>query len=173
MPLRAKRSDPKAFLALFVALSVAAGLSGCSSEWRKKFIRMRKNPRTAQAILVLQPDHLAVMPATDRYREHFAFWKSWHGQLLDSFGEIKKRDLANLSGAIGELRSMQALLTGEPAGRLKEILAGLDEMEERWSAAPTPAHPIADRTSLERIQREVSKKYHYSNIKQTVIPEPE
>ena len=158
-------------LAALLILSVFT--AGCSSRWRNKFIRKSKNPRTAQAILVLQPDQMAVMPAADRYREHFAFWKSWHGQLLDSFGQTKKRDLTNLNGAIGEMRSMQALLTGQPADRLKEILAEMDEMEERWSIAPMPAHPTGDRTSLERIQREVGKKYHYSNIKQTVIPEPE
>ena len=160
-------------LAVILAAAMAGSLAGCSAGWRKKFIRKSKNPRTAQAILILQPDQTAVMLAADRYREHFAFWKSWHDQLLDSFGQLKKRDLANLNGAIGELRSMQEVLTGEPVDRLKEILVKLDDMEERWSIAPTPAHPVADRTSLESIQREVGKKYHYSNIKQTVIPEPE
>ena len=163
----------KRLLALVLAAAMAGSLAGCSSQWRNKFIRKSKNPRTAQAFLVLQPDQLAVMPAADRYREHFAFWKSWHSQLLDSFGELKKRDMVNLNGAIGELRSMKALITGKPADRLKEILTQMDEMEERWSIAPTPSHPTGDRTSLERIQREVGKKYHYSNIKQTVIPEPE
>lgn len=164
----------RSLIALALLLpAVALSLVGCSRAWRSKFIRKRKNPQTAQAILTLQPDYLAVMPAADRYREHFAFWKSWHSGLLDSWGELKKRDLANLNGSIGELRSMQALLLGEPADRLKEILVELDEMEERWSRSPTASHPVSDRTTLERVQREVSKNFHYSNIKQTVIPEPE
>lgn len=174
MSLRAKRSSLRSLRILLLTLSASTFLlSGCSAEWRKKFIRKSKNPRTVQAILVLQPDTLAVLPAADRYREHFAFWKSWHGDLLGSFGQNKKRDLANLHGAIGELRSMQELLTGAPAERLKEVLADMDRMRDRWSLSPTALHPAGDRTSLEKIQREVGKTYHYSNIQQTVIPEPE
>lgn len=186
MSLRAQRSGlrsgfqkgsgrPGPSLVAFVLLlaAVVFSLAGCSEAWKRKFVRKRKNVQPPQAILVLQPDYLAVMPAADRYREHFAFWKSWHSGLLDSLGELKKRDLANLNGAIGELRSLQALLTGEPADRLKGILVGLDEMEERWSRSPTAAHPAADRSTLEKIQREVNRNFHYSNIKQTVVPEPE
>lgn len=145
-------------------------LAGCSPEWKKKFVRKRNAKEGPAAILVLQPDHLALHPPADRYREHFAFWKSWHSGLLESYGKLKKRDTANLTGAIGELRSMQALLTGKPAERLKEILTEMDAMEDRWNAAPTPAHPPADRSFLQKVQREVNKDFHYSNIKETVAP---
>lgn len=163
----------KRAIAVFLLLAFAGSAGGCSPEWKKKFTRKGRKPREVQAILVLQPDYKAVHPAADRYREHFAFWKSWHGELLTSFGQIKKRDLAYLNGSIGELRSMQVLLTGQPAQRLKEIVSGLDEMEQRWSASPTSTHPASDRTLLESFQREVNKTFHYSNIKQTVVPEPQ
>lgn len=174
MPARARRISPRTLLAFTLLLPILAlSAAGCSRDWKKKFIRKRKNPQVAQPILILQPDHLAVMPAADRYREHFAFWKSLHGDLLSSFGQLKKRDLVYLSGAIGELRAMQALLTGEPADRLKELLVGLDEMEERWNRSPTASHPASDWTTLEQVQRKVSKTFHYSNIKQTMVPDPE
>lgn len=159
-------------LAVLLIFSVSA-VSGCGSEWKKKFVRKRKNAKVTQPILTLQPDYKAVMPAKDRYREHFAFWQSWHTELLNSFGQLKRRDLSHLNGAIGELSAMQAILTGEPSQRLKKIVEDLDAMKERWSAAPLASHPAADRSTLERFQREISKNFHYSNIKETVVPEPE
>ena len=162
----------KPFLAFLLILSVSA-VSGCSPEWKKKFIRKSKKPQVTQPILVLQPDYKAVMPAKDRYREHFAFWKSWHGELLNSFGQLKRRDLTNLNGVVGELGAMQSLLTGNPADRLKKIVQDLERMKEQWSASPTASHPASDRSTLQRVQREVGKSFHYSNIKETVVPEPE
>ena len=87
-----KRSRLRPFLAVLLILSVSA-VSGCGPEWKKKFIRKRKNAQVTQPILLLQPDYKAVMPAKDRYREHFAFWKSWHTEMLSSFGQLKRRDL--------------------------------------------------------------------------------
>lgn len=162
----------KPFLAFLLILSVSA-VSGCSPEWKKKFVRKSKKPQVTQPILVLQPDYKAVMPAKDRYREHFAYWKAWHSELLGSFGQLKRRDVANLSGAAGELGAMQVLLTGEPADRLKEIVGELGRMKEQWDASPTASHPSTDRSTLERVGREVNKRFHYSNIQETVVPEPE
>jgi hypothetical protein len=43
-----------------------------------------------------------MFPPSVRYQEHFAYWKSWHSELLASLGQIKKRDERYLSGAIEE-----------------------------------------------------------------------
>lgn len=151
--------------------------SGCNSSWRKKFIRKRKKEAAApQAFLVLQPDHKAVFPPDVRYRQHYAFWKSWHSELLGSLGQIHKRDIRTMDGVIGELRAMQADLSGPPAERLKEILVELSNLQDEWESSPGNAPvPASHRTRLEQLQREISKKFHYSEVKESLVldrPDP-
>lgn len=147
--------------------------AGCSPKWRQKFIRKNKGTaQTPQPILVLQPDQKSLLPAADRYREHFAFWKSWHSGLLDSFGQVRKRDVAQLNGAVGELQSMISLLAGAPADRLREILMELREYQAQLNrTAPTGQMPAATRTRLEQLFREISKKYHYAHVKDALARE--
>ena len=161
----------KRFFAVALIGLLVMDASGCNSSWRKKFVRKRKKETAGpQAILALQPDAKAVFPPADRYRQHFAFWKSWHGDLLSSLGQIHKRDLRTMDGVIGELRAMQSDLTGPPADRLKEILVELSEMQDQWERAPGNAPiPAAHRTRLQQLQREINKKFHYSNVKELIV----
>ncbi len=147
---------------------------GCGPQWRKKFTRKHKTEaQLEQPILVLQPDALATYPPDVRYREHFAYWKTWHSELLASLGQIKKRDLRYLNGSVGELRAMVELLSGPQAQRLREILVELSDMEESWSKAPEVQGPsAASRSRLEQIEREINKKFHYSKVKAVIIQEP-
>ena len=163
----------KRFLAAGLLLCLLA--AGCSPEWKKKFVRKRKKEVAGpQAILVLQPDPRAIFPPDVRYREHYAFWKTWHDELLGSLGQIHKRDIRYLDGVIGELRSMQALLSGPPAERLKQILVELSELQEEWERAPdTSQMPVSHRTRLEKLRREIGKAFHYSNVKDSLVPDPE
>ena len=168
---KTKRSPCRLFLALILLVCLFS--SGCSREWKKKFLRRRKNVAPPQAVLVLQPDVKAIYPPADRYREHYAFWKSWNEELLISLGQIHKRDVRYLSGVVGELRSMQALLSGRPADQLREILIQLSDMEDRWKRAPdTWQIPVSDRTKLERFQREIGRKFSYSDVKESLVPDP-
>ena len=172
------RLPPRPFrrlLASLLCFSICLSMVGCSREWRKKFVRkQKKETAEPQPILTLQPDYKAMYPAADRYREHFAFWKSWHSELLSSLNQIHKRDLRYLSGTIGELRAMQSLLTGEPARRMTEILAKLQEMEDKWNKAPsTWSIPTSDRTELQRLQREIDKAFYYSKVKDSLVKDAE
>ena len=146
-------------LVAFVLIA-AVSLSGCSPEWRKKFVRKRKKEVAGpQAILVLQPDQKAVFPADVRYRQHYAFWKSWHGELLGSLGQIHKRDIRTMDGVISELRAMQTLLSGRPAERLREILVELSNLQDDWErAAPTSPMPVSHRGRLEKPRREAGTR---------------
>ncbi len=168
-----RRSNLLALIALVLLLSIS--LTGCSRAWKTKFIRKRKKETgPPPAILVLQPDYKAIYPPAVRYREHYAFWKSWHSELLISLGQIHKRDVSYLNGVIGELRSMQALLSGPSAQRMHDILVELSDMQDQWERAPaTWQMPASDRTRLERFQREISKKFNYSDVKEELVQDRE
>jgi hypothetical protein len=161
-------------VSFFVIGCLLLGMVGCGPQWKRKFVRKRaKQAAPAQPILELQPDMKAVMPAADRYREHYAFWKSWHSELLLSFGQIQKRDQRYLAGSINELRAMQSLLAGKPSDEMKTILLQLAEIQSQFMSASPAWKPSASiRTQLERIQRQVNRDFQYSAVKQSLVADP-
>lgn len=159
----------RAFILVFVCLL----LTGCGPEWKKKFIRKRKNVTPPQPILVLESDEKALLPPRARYQEHYAYWKSWHSELLKTYGQSRKRDLRYLSGAISELRAMREILSGGlAAARLDGMLVELTELEEFWKLAPESWHPSSrDRVRLEKFQRILEKDFAYSDLKESIPAE--
>ena len=167
----------KALLLIAAIGLLSQGTSGCSPEWKRKFIRKKKDVKEVQPILVLHSGSEALFPPAARYQERYAYWKSWHIDLLTSLGQIKKRDLRNLSGVIGELRSMQALLDGPPSQRLQQILVELQDLEQSWDRMPSATWHTSSvaRSRLEQLQREISKELYYSRVKDHIVqdaPEP-
>ncbi|PIQ81606.1 MAG: hypothetical protein COV76_07860 [Candidatus Omnitrophica bacterium CG11_big_fil_rev_8_21_14_0_20_64_10] len=153
----------------WVALGLAVtllGSGGCGPQWKRKFIRKKKDPKPPQAILVLQADHEMTHSARALYRERYAFWKSRHRDLTAGLGKSRKSDLANLKGAIGELTSMERFLLPSPKKeRLGKILKRLNQIEADW--APKPAGwtpPSSHRIELEKFRREIAKDFAVSDV---------
>lgn len=161
-------------VSFFVIGCLLLGMAGCGPHWKKKFVRKRgKEAPIAQPILELQPDMKAVLPAADRYREHYAFWKSWHSELLLSLGQIQKRDQRYLAGSLNELRAMQGILTGESAEKMKAILLEMSAIQDQFmNASPAWKPSSAIRSQLERIERQVNREFHYSQVKKLLVADP-
>ena len=159
------------FVALCLLFSMSCLLveAGCSPEWKKKFIRKSKNAKPPQPVFALESNFQSAFPPDVLYREHFAYWKSWHTELLASLGQSRKRDVRYLSGAVSELRSMVGLLSGPPADHLKAILEDLGGLETQWARAPEPWFvPSVTRSRLERIRRQIDKQFSYSKVKSAI-----
>ena len=155
------------FLGFFCLLGLL--MTGCGPRWKEKFVRRHKETAPPQPVLVLEPDARSLMPAADRYREHFAYWKSWHTGLIDTLGQLRKRDLSQLNGVIGELRAMSALLTGKKQARLVQILNELGTLRDQWDAALVSGQmTISTRTRLEKLFREIARDFEYADVKDSI-----
>lgn len=152
-------------------VGVVFSAAGCSPTWKRKFVRARvKKSSAPQPIFSLLPEQEAAGPPAIRYQERFAYWKSWHSELLNSIGEIRKRDIRYLDGAIGELGSMTGLLReGPEKQRLNEIITELAQLRDTWNKRDGYWMPLSkERTRLQQLGREIDKKFHYSKVKQSV-----
>lgn len=163
--------------ALVLLVILCLLVSGCSPEWKRKFVRKKKDLEGPQPILVLHSGEQALHPSRARYREHFALWKSWQTDLIASLGQIRKRDLRYLEGAVAELESMHAVLTpGEPANRLQGIVAELSQLHDAWQERqgyPWQV-PTREKLRLEQLMRQINGEYHYANVLESIpMPPPE
>ncbi len=159
----------------FLIGAVLLSSAGCGRNIQ--LIRKRKSHKVPQPILVLQPNDQATYAAAVRYQEHYAYWKSWHSELLGSYGQMRKRDLRNLNGVISELSSMEDVLTGPPADHLRGILQEISAMEAKCRQKPeTWTPPTAMRGRLEQLMREIDRSFYYKKVKawipQGKAPEP-
>lgn len=157
-------------IVLLAFLFTVLSLAGCGRNIQ--LIRKRKPHAPPQPIMVLERNDQALYQPALRYQEHFAYWKSWHADLLNSYGQMRKRDLRNLSGVISELRAMEYILTGPPADHLRGILQEISAMEEKWRTEPdTWTPPSTFRNRLAQLMREIDKSFYYKKVK-AWIPEP-
>ncbi len=160
-------SDPlngvRPLVALFLVFCLFSS-AGCGR--KVQLLRKRKSKAPAQPIMVLEPNDQAMYAAGVRYQEHFSYWKSWHSELLGSYGQMRRRDLRNLTGVISELRSMEDILTGPPADHLRGILQEITAMNEKWRQKPdTWTPPTAQRSRLEQLMREIDRNFYYKKVK--------
>lgn len=154
----------KRWLVVSLVCIMLVGSSGCGR--KIQLIRKNKRINPPQPIMVLEPNDQALYQPALRYQEHFAYWKSWHSDLLGSFGQMHRRDLSNLSGVISELRAMEYILTGPPADHLRVVLQEVSAMEEKWRQEPdTWTPPPAMRSRLEQLMREIDKGFYYKKVK--------
>jgi len=160
----ASEAKQSRFIALGLLMLALSSSAGCGQ--KIQLLRKRKPHTPPQPIMVLESNEKATHPADVRYQEHFAYWKSWHSELLGSYGQMRRRDLRNLSGVISELRSMQDILTGPPADHLRGILQEISAIEEKWRREPdTWTPPTAQRSRLEQLMREIDKSFYYKKVK--------
>ena len=160
----------KIAVGLVFILLISVFETGCGPTWRDKFIRKdKRGAKTDQPVLTLESDEKALFPPAIRYQQHFAYWKSWHSELLDSLGQTRKRDIRYLAGAIGELRGMAEVLSGPPSDRLRALLEELNNFQAEWERNPAVSIPVQTRIRLEWLQREIDRKLHYSKVKTWII----
>jgi len=163
------RNDERKLIALVLFSLILVSSAGCGR--KIQLIRKNKKVTVTQPILVLQPNDKAMAAPAVRYQEHFAYWKSWHSELMGSFGEMRKRDLRNLNGVISELRAMEDILTGPPADHLRSVLQEISGMEDKWQQEPeTWTPPSMMRSRLEQLMREIDRSFYYKKVK-TWIPQ--
>jgi hypothetical protein len=112
----------KIVLILFVFF-ISLNLIGCGT-MREKFTRKPKEREKPKAIFASE---IEVYPAGIRYSNHFIYWRSWQGEMIQNLGGNHKKVLACADRALYNLGQMSELLV--PA-KQEELKPYLDELEE-------------------------------------------
>ena len=163
-----KRPSPPSRIAalILVVCLLSVELSGCAA-LRKKFTRKKKKKKEASFVYNVQDYEKP--PNIDLYKKHFAFWKTWHKELVNKLGMNKMRDLRAFTESVGELESLKKLLAAEKT----ELLQGyIDQLEGHYNKYKsedfTETRSRQMRKELNRLLLRIDKAYRFSRVKDDI-----
>lgn len=108
----------KKALSLFVIFALVLSMGGCSPEWKKKFVRKKKQP-TIKVPKVHRVKKYEKRPSPELYKKHYVYWESWSSELIELLGQNHKKDVRCVEEALGHLKDMQYILVPEKGAELQ------------------------------------------------------
>lgn len=157
------------FLSILVGLFFIQILSGCGSEWEKKFIRKtEKQARPAQF----------EVDKTNRayealYKEHFLYWKAWHDELIHDVGTNEKKVERDILETRRQLNSLAKYVKEETGAKIYVFVADFDQIVRRLNRGILNAndHGMIKR-DLDRLRRRIYRELKFKKIESELLPTP-
>ena len=153
----------KAFSILLI-LAILVSLSGCSEEWRRKFVRKKKD--VAKKPRIYQTRKYTKEPTEALYAKHYNYAISWLSELADDLGQNNKKDARCIEEALGQIRDVRFFLVPEKAEELDKHINRLKEVQDLILRRDL-GHANMDyaRRSVEREERFLRSEFYYNKIK--------
>ena len=149
---------------LLLILVVAAGLAGCSPEWRGKFVRKKKD--VAKKPRIYQTKKYHKEPTENLYTKHYNYTISWLSELVDDLGQNSKKDARCIEEALGQMRDVQLFLVPEKAKELDKHINRLKEIQDLILRRDLgQANMDYARRTAEREERFLRSEFYYNKIK--------
>jgi hypothetical protein len=154
----------KRWVSLLLILVIAASLAGCSEEWRRKFVRKKKE--VAKKPRIYQTKRYTKEPTESLYTKHYNYTISWLSELVDDLGQNSKKDARCIEEALGQMRDVRLFLVPEKARELDKHINRLKEIQDLILRRDL-GHANMDyaRRSVEREERFLRSEFYYNKIK--------
>lgn len=154
----------KKLLTLFVIFAILINTAGCSEEWRKKFVRKKKD--VAKKPRIYQEKKYTKAPSQELYNKHYNYSITWLSELTCNLGQNNKKDLRCMEEALGQVLDMQNCLVPEKAGELDKHINRLREVLDILKKGDLDQgnKDYVQRT-LEREERFLRSEFYYDKIK--------
>lgn len=151
------------WISLLLILAIAVSLSGCSEEWRRKFVRKKKVVKKPR---IYQNKKYIKEPTESLYTKHYNYTISWLSELADDLGQNSKKDARCIEEALGQIRDLQIFLVPEKARELDKHINRLKEIQDLILRHDL-GHANMDyaRRSVEREERFLRSEFYYNKIK--------
>ena len=139
-------------------------LAGCSEEWRRKFIRKKKD--VAKKPRIYQVKRYLKEPTEALYTKHYNYTITWLSELIDDLGKNNKKDAGCIEEALSQIKDLQLFLRPEKASQLDKHVVRLIEIRELILKRDLgQANMDYARRSLEREERFLRSEFYYNKIK--------
>jgi len=135
---------------------------GCSSAWRKKFVRKKKKEKPAQ-VFVYEPQEYQSESYSVVYKRSFLFWKAWQQELIYKLGNSRISDTRTFQEALKNLGEMKACLIEQKAAELQGYINKLEKFfKEYKSRTISSVQARQMRRDLDRLMLRIDKAFRYT-----------
>lgn len=141
---------------------LAFGMTGCDA-LQRKFTRKKK---VVKAPRFYQLKKYTRKPSPELYKQHYAYWESWHGELIKVLGQNSKKDKRCIEEAVGHLKDMQNILIPSKADEMEPHIVKMERARDvvlRGNLAFAGIDEV--RRTLESEDRAIKRYFCYARIK--------
>ena len=156
----------KKLAVIVTALCLAVSMVGCDAV-QKKFTRKKKAAPKKPKIYQLK--RYEKKPTPELYNEHYIYWETWSGELIELLGQNHKKDVRCIEEIVNQLKDMKNILVKEKGD---ELQAHIDKAEEVRETIMRGDMSFATKTSvkstLEREDRAVKRDFITSKVRKYI-----
>lgn len=157
----------KRWFVLFMVFAIVISSAGCTEEWRKKFIRKKKDVKKPR---IYQLKRYKKEPTELLYNKHYNYAITWLSELVDDLGHNHKKDLRCIEEALSQVRDLQAFLVPEKGKELDKHIARLEEVRDIIKRQDLgQANKDYVMRGIEREERFLRSEFYYNRIKNFMI----
>ena len=168
---------PQRWAALLLTTSclLLTAVTGCES-LERKLTRKPKHPPARPSPIINFEDYTATRTPLDRYRKHYLIFDYWNSQLLEELQSRTpnpKRLTRASTEALGELETLQQLMTEAMAARLSPVIASRRAIEgelRRGSVDALNANWLW--RELEIQSRQIRRDFFWRNVEEHLREAP-
>jgi hypothetical protein len=152
------------WVSLLLVVVIAMSLAGCSEEWRKKFVRKKKD--VAKKPRIYQTKKYTKEPTEALYTKHYNYAITWLSELDDDLGQNSKKDSRCIAEALNQVKDLQLFLVSEKACQLDKHINRLKEIQDLILRRDVgQANIDYARRTVEREERFLRSEFYYKKIK--------
>ena len=154
----------KRTVSVLLIFAILVSLAGCSDEWRRKFIRKKKE--VARKPRIWQSRKYLKEPTEALYTKHYNYAIAWLSELAERLGGNNKKDICCIEEALGQVENMQYCLVPDKAKELDKHISRLREVHDTLKKGDlSQANKDYVRSTIEREDRFLRSEFYYSKIK--------
>lgn len=153
-------------------LSLVILTSGCDA-FVRKFTRKPKKENQPQEQMVLAPEEYKPAPTTGEevYRQYLLYWRSWQDELIEALlsNSNHKKQVDCAIEAIKNLEELKKLLKGPSHKKMENYIDRANNLLAEIQNDPYGSKAASQRSSAERIRRDILRDFSYKKIKADLI----
>jgi hypothetical protein len=151
-------------LSVLIVLAILVNTAGCSEEWRKKFVRKKKD--VAKKPRIWQEKKYSNAPTEALYTKHYNYTITWLSELSDGLGSNNKKDVRCIQEAMSQIYDMQNCLVPEKAKIMDKHIKRLEEVRSILKRGDLDyANKDYVRSTVDREERFIRSELYYNKIK--------
>jgi hypothetical protein len=168
---RKGRKVIRKFIFLTSVICFLASAIGCDA-FVRKFTRKPKKDKMQKEEMVLAPEeYKSTMSKEELYRQYFVFWKSWHGELIESLARSssQKKILSCIEQANKNLIQLRPMLNAEKQAKLDVYLGQIDRLHNSIKGDVYGSLNSTNRQQAEQLRSRILRDFSYSKVKDSLI----
>lgn len=151
-------------LSVLMIIAILINTAGCSEEWRRKFVRKKKD--VAKKPRIWQEKKYSGEVTESIYTKHYNYTITWLSELSDGIGQNNKKDVQCIEEALSQIYDMQNCLTSEKARQMDKHIKRLEEIRITLKRGDLDqANKDYVRSSVDREERYIRSELYYNKIK--------